>query len=96
MGLTWAADTGKPAMALMLAVLGCGLGLTIAPTTSIVVDQADADRRGSAAATVMVVRLMGLSVGLAALTAWALSRFNGTVALFDRGARSLGRTPPPG
>lgn len=76
MGLTWAADTGKPALALMLAVLGCGLGLTIAPTTSIVVDQADADRRGSAAATVMVARLMGLSVGLAALTAWALSRFN--------------------
>ncbi len=76
MGATWAADTSKPALALMLAVLGCGLGLTVAPTTSIVVDQADADRRGSAAAAVMVVRLLGLSVGLAALTAWALARFN--------------------
>ena len=76
MGLTWAADTHKLALALMLAVLGCGLGLTIAPTTAIVVDRADVDRRGSAAAMVMVVRLIGLSVGLAALTAWALARFN--------------------
>lgn len=76
MGLTWAPTTGKPVLAVMLAVLGCGLGLTVAPTTSAVVDHAEPEQRGSAAAAVMVVRLMGLSVGLAALTAWALNRFN--------------------
>ncbi len=76
MGLTWEADTSKPILALMLAVLGCGLGATVAPTTSAVVDEAQPEKRGSAAATVMVVRLIGLSVGLAALTAWALARFN--------------------
>lgn len=76
MGLTWAPDTGRVWLAAMLAVLGCGLGLTVAPTTSAVVDHAHPDQRGSAAAAVMVVRLMGLSVGLAALTAWALGRFN--------------------
>lgn len=76
MGLSWGPATSKPALALMLAILGCGLGLTVAPTTSAVVDHAEPEQRGSAAAAVMVVRLMGLSVGLAALTAWALNRFN--------------------
>jgi len=76
MGFTWAPESSRPLLALMLAVLGTGLGLTVAPTTSVVVDQAEPEKRGSAASTVMVVRLMGLSVGLAALTAWSLARFN--------------------
>jgi MFS family permease len=76
MGLTWTASTSTPALAAMLALLGCGLGFTVAPTTSAVVDEADPDKRGAAASSVMVVRLLGLSVGLAALTAWALARFN--------------------
>ena len=47
-----------------LALLGAGFGLTTAPTTSAVVDHAAPEHRGSAAAVVMVVRLLGLSVGL--------------------------------
>jgi len=76
MGFTWEPDSARVAMAVMLAVLGFGLGATIAPTTAAVVDVVPASNRGSAAAAVMVVRLVGLSVGLAALTAWALDRFN--------------------
>ncbi|HEX6659558.1 MAG TPA: hypothetical protein VF065_15815, partial [Ilumatobacter sp.] len=44
--------------------------------TNAVVDAAPPDQRGAAASVVMVVRLLGLSVGLSALTAWGLSRFN--------------------
>jgi MFS family permease len=76
MGWTWDAATPYPLLAAQLALLGVGIGLTIAPTTSAVVDHAAADRRGAAASTVMVVRLLGLSVGLSALTAWGLARFN--------------------
>ena len=76
MGATWNADSSYPVFAVQLALLGAGFGLTIAPTTSAVVDQAPADQRGAAASVVMVVRLLGLSVGLSALTAWALARFN--------------------
>ncbi len=76
MGLTWTPDTSYLIAAAHLAVLGAGLGLVIAPTTSAVLESADVDERGSAAALVMVVRLMGLSVGLSALTAWGLARFN--------------------
>ena len=76
MGGTWTADTSYPIFAVQLAMLGAGFGLTVAPTTSAVVDAAPADQRGAAASIVMVVRLLGLSVGLSALTAWGLSRFN--------------------
>ena len=83
MGFTWEATTSKLLLALMLALLGLGLGATVAPTTSAVVDEAPPEKRGSAAATVMVVRLIGFSVGLAALTAWALARFNSLRADLD-------------
>jgi MFS family permease len=76
MGATWTADTSYPMFAVQLALLGGGFGMTVAPTTSAVVDSAPADQRGAAASVVMVVRLLGLSVGLSALTAWGLSRFN--------------------
>ena len=85
MGSMWGADTtGMPilpipsyaVMALHLALLGGGIGLVIAPTSAAVVDGAPADQRGTAAGLVIVMRLMGLSVGLSALTAWGLHRFN--------------------
>ena len=76
MGLTWAPDLNFVFGAAQLAILGFGLGLVFAPTTATVVDASPAHQRGAAAAIVMIVRLVGLSVGLAALTAWGLARFN--------------------
>ena len=76
MGLTWGGATPYPVLAVQLALLGAGIGLTVAPTTSAVVDHAEPDSRGAAAAVVLVVRMIGLSVGLSALTAWGLARFD--------------------
>ncbi len=76
MGYGWGADTGYWAMGSQLALLGVGFGLVMAPTTAAVVDSAPANRRGTAASLVMVLRLVGLSVGLSGLTAWGLHRFN--------------------
>jgi MFS family permease len=83
MGSTWTSDTSYPIFAVQLALLGGGFGLTVAPTTSAVVDAAPADQRGAAASVVMVVRLLGLSVGLSALTAWGLARFNDLRSTID-------------
>lgn len=83
MGATWSSDTSYPMFGLQLALLGAGFGLTVAPTTSAVVDAAPHEQRGAAAAIVMVVRLLGLSVGLSALTAWGLSRFNDLRSTID-------------
>lgn len=76
MGLGWKVNTSNALMALELALLGAGLGLVIAPTSAAVVNAAPPDRRGTAASLVVVMRLFGLSVGLSALTAYGLFRFN--------------------
>jgi MFS family permease len=76
MGYGWDTATAYWVMAWQLALLGIGFGLVMAPTTAAVVDSAPPDRRGTAASLVMVLRLIGLSVGLSGLTAWGLYRFN--------------------
>lgn len=83
MGATWNADTSYVVFAVQLALLGAGFGLTMAPTTSAVVNAAPPDQRGAAAGIVMVVRLLGFSVGLSALTAWGLGRFNALRSTID-------------
>ena len=76
LGFVWDADTAYTTMAWQLGLLGFGLGLVTAPTSAAVVDAAPPDRRGTAASLVMVLRLMGLAVGLSGLTAYGLWRFN--------------------
>lgn len=76
MGLNWQADTPYSQMAWQLAILGAGFGLVTAPVGAAVINAAPADQRGIAASLVIVLRLLGMSVGLAALTSWGLHRFN--------------------
>ncbi len=75
MGTGWTPGTPYLRMAWQLAVLGTGFGLVIAPISAAVVDSAPPDRRGVAASLVMVLRLIGLSVGLSGLTAWGIHRY---------------------
>lgn len=76
MGLTWEVTTPYNQMAWQLAILGCGFGLVISPIGTAVVNAAGDDERGVASSLVIVLRLMGMSVGLSGLTAWGLERFN--------------------
>ena len=83
MGATWEVDVSSGPMALQLALAGGGFGLVIAPTATAVVDAVVAEQRGVASAIVIVLRLMGMTIGLSALTSWGLYRFDvlGTVEL---------------
>ncbi len=63
-------------MAWQLVVLGVGFGLVIAPVGTAVINAAPDDQRGVASSLVIVMRLIGMSVGLSGLTAWGLRRFD--------------------
>ena len=76
MGTAWQVDVGYGHMALHLALAGAGFGFVIAPTATAVVDAVTAEQRGVASALVIVLRLMGMTIGLSALTAWGLHRFD--------------------
>jgi len=76
MGLTWSVHSAYGQMAWQLVILGMGFGLVIAPVGTAVINAAPETERGIAASLVIVLRLMGMSVGLAALTAWGLRRFD--------------------
>ena len=76
MGWTWAVDSVYGQMAWQLVLLGIGFGLVIAPIGTAVINAAPESQRGIASSLVIVLRLIGMSVGLAALTAWGLSQFN--------------------
>jgi hypothetical protein len=53
-----------------------GFGLVMAPVGTAVINTAPDDQRGIASSLVIVLRLMGMSVGLSGLTGWGLHRFN--------------------
>lgn len=76
MGLTWRVATPYGHMAWQLVIVGIGFGLVIAPVGTAVINAAPPGQRGVAASLVIVLRLIGMSVGLAGLTAWGLRRFN--------------------
>lgn len=83
MGWLWLVDTPYLNMAAHLVVLGIGFGLVIAPIGTAVINAAPEDQRGIASSLVIVLRLMGMSVGLSGLTAWGLYRFEILRKLID-------------
>ena len=72
---TWDVSIRDPALSLHLATGGFGFGLVIAPLVVSTIDAAAERYRGTAAAWITVSRMLGMTLGLAALSAWGMGYF---------------------
>ncbi|MCH8087982.1 MAG: MFS transporter [Chloroflexi bacterium] len=80
---TWDLDLSDPMMTVHLLIGGLGFGLVIAPIATAAINSVPPEDRGTAAALLTVMRMMGMIVGLAALTSWGTDRFDTLVRGID-------------
>ncbi len=71
---TWTYEVTNEIVALEMILVGVGLGLTFSPISASVINSADADSLGSASALVIIMRLLGMTIGISLLTAFASQR----------------------
>ena len=71
----WELGVGEPELTIHLVIAGLGFGLVIVPILSQALAAVDEDYRGTGASLVVVSRMMGMTLGLAALSAWGVEHF---------------------
>jgi hypothetical protein len=71
---TWTVDLSEAVIALEMALVGTGLGLTFSPISAAVINAAGENQRGVASALVIILRLIGMTVAVSSLTTLSLQR----------------------
>lgn len=83
---TWTPETGPATAAIAMGAFGLGFGLTVTPRSTAAVEALGRSAFGIASATVTVARMIGMAIGLAALTAFGATTI-------DRLTREVYATP---
>jgi len=78
----WPLNVGWTQITISTLVAGFGFGLVIAPIGTSAINAANAQQMGMASSIVTVLRMVGMILGLAALTSWGLGRFRALATLF--------------
>ena len=71
----WETEVGELRLTLPLITAGLGFGLVIPPIGVAALSAAPSDYWGAAASLVTASRMVGMALGLAALSAWGIERF---------------------
>ena len=71
----WTLVIADPQMSLHLGICGFGFGLVIAPLSTAVIDSVGEEQRGIASSLVVMMRMIGMIIGLSAITSWGMGRF---------------------
>ena len=71
----WEIGVDDPELTLQLLLAGAGFGLVIAPILHRALQAVGEDYRATAASLVTVARMMGMTLGLAAMSAWGVEHF---------------------
>ena len=71
----WPVDIAEPRLTLDMVTAGVGFGLVIAPLMHRAIAAAPSDYRAVAASMVVVSRMLGMTLGMAALSAWGVNEF---------------------
>ncbi len=82
----WETDVGELRLTLPLVAAGLGFGLVIPPIGVSALSAAPRDYWGAAASLVTASRMVGMALGLAALSAWGIERFYSLTADVSLGA----------
>ena len=90
---TWDLGVGEPELTLHLVLAGLGFGLVVAPIATRAISSATDDYRATAASLVVVARMMGMTLGLAALAAWGVEHFQVLTAGLDFPLPQPGQAP---
>lgn len=70
----WPIEIAEPRLTADMVLTGAGFGLVVAPLMHRAVASAPADYRAVAAAMIVVSRMLGMTLGIAALSAWGINQ----------------------
>jgi MFS family permease len=89
----WGLDIGEPWLTLHLVIVGLGFGLNNTPIMTQALSAVTEEYRATAASLVVVSRMMGMTLGLAALAAWGVEHFQALTAGLEFPLVQAGEAP---
>jgi len=78
----WPIDVNWIEITTSTVICGFGFGLVIAPIGTTAINTVSNSQMGMASSVVTVLRMVGMIIGLAALTSWGLGRFHAIIVTF--------------